>query len=86
LRRSAGHIGYGIRPDRRRMGYATLLLGLSLKEAAQLGIGRVRVTCSAANTASEKVIIKNGGVFDSQTISDKEAVKRFWIENPWPLP
>ena len=40
-----GHIGYGIRPGKRKKGYATYLLQESLKEAKKLGIERALVTC-----------------------------------------
>jgi hypothetical protein len=36
--RSAGHIGYGIRPSARRRGLASLALGRTLNEAGRLGI------------------------------------------------
>ena len=36
LRYKGGHLGYGVRPSRRRRGYATLMLRLSLPVANQL--------------------------------------------------
>ncbi|WP_156291940.1 GNAT family N-acetyltransferase [Oceanobacillus salinisoli] len=82
LLRSGGHIGYGIRPSERRKGYATKLLTLSLEKARNLGIGHVLVVCDKTNTGSLKVIMKNGGVEDSDFVEDDgNIVKRFWIEN-----
>ena len=75
-----GHIGYGIRPDHRNAGYATELLRLSLLEAASLGIKKVRITCEEGNVASERVISKNGGVFDTTIIDDDKLTKRYWIQ------
>jgi predicted acetyltransferase len=74
-----GHIGYGIRPSERRKGYATRLLALSLAEARKLGIRQARLSCDRENTGSEKVILKNGGVFDSEILEEGRAVRRFWV-------
>ncbi len=77
---SGGHIGYGIRPSERRKGYATKLLELSLLKAKELGIERALVVCDADNIASEKTILKNGGVPDIDYIEeDGNIIKRFWI-------
>lgn len=76
-----GHIGYGIRPSERRKGYATKLLALSLEKAKELGLQKVLVVCDENNVASEKTILKNGGVPDTSFIEeDGNVVKRFWIE------
>ncbi len=61
LRERGGHIGYGIRSDRRDRGYATALLALCLRRAAGLGIRDALITCDEANRASRRVIEKNGG-------------------------
>lgn len=76
-----GHIGYGIRPSERRKGYATKLLSLSLEKAKELGIQKVLVVCDKSNIASEKTILNNGGVPDTDFIEeDGNIIKRFWIE------
>lgn len=76
-----GHIGYGIRPSERRKGYATKLLSLSLDKAKELGIHKVLVVCDKGNTGSEKTILNNGGVPDTDFIEeDGNIIKRFWIE------
>lgn len=76
-----GHIGYGIRPSERRKGYATVLLSLALEKTKELGIQKVLVVCDEGNIASEKTILKNGGIPDSSfTEEDGNVVKRFWIE------
>ncbi|MCZ8518142.1 MULTISPECIES: GNAT family N-acetyltransferase [Paenibacillus] len=81
LLRSGGHIGYGIRPSDRGRGYATKMLELSVGRARDLGIGRVLVICDKTNGASERVILKNGGSFESEyTEEDGNVVRRFWIE------
>ena len=75
-----GHIGYSVHPDERRKGYATRMLQLDLENARKLGIQRVMVTCDDGNTASEKTILKNGGVYEKDVLVDGRVVKRFWIE------
>lgn len=45
LRQEGGHIGYAVRPSRRREGIATAALGEGLRRAADLGITDVLVTC-----------------------------------------
>jgi predicted acetyltransferase len=75
LRIEGGHIGYEVRPTRRRRGYATLMLGLSLPIANQLGIDPALVTCDATNTASRHVIEANGG----RLAEAGNPVLRFWV-------
>ncbi len=75
-----GHIGYSVHPDERRKGYATRMLALDLDNARKLGIQRVMVTCDDDNIASEKTIVKNGGVYEKAVEVDGRMVKRFWIE------
>lgn len=70
-----GHIGYDVRPSARRKGYATDMLRDALPIAKQLGIEDVLVTCDVDNTASRRVIEKNGG-----RLEDERGGKlRFWI-------
>lgn len=76
-----GHIGYGIRPSERKKGYATRLLALSLEKAKELGIQKVLVVCDKGNVGSEKTIVNNAGMPDTDFIEeDGNIVKRFWIE------
>ena len=57
-----GHIGYSVRPSRRREGHASRALGLAVQRAAALGIERALVTCDDDNLASARTIERNGGV------------------------
>jgi len=76
-----GHIGYGIRPSERRKGYASKLLALSLEKAKELGIDKALVVCDDSNLASERTILKNGGVADERYVEeDGNVIKRFWID------
>ncbi len=57
-----GHIGYSVVPWKRRLGYATRALELLLPEARREGLDFVEITTDVDNTASQRVIEKNGGV------------------------
>ena len=75
LRFKGGHIGYDVRPSRRRRGHATLMLRLSLPLAHQLGIDPALVTCDDTNVASRRVIEANGG----RLASASDGILRFWV-------
>lgn len=76
-----GHIGYAVRPDMRNNGLATQMLQQGLKLAKNFGIEHILCVCNSDNYASEKVILKNGGVFENELYDADEnvMVKRFWI-------
>ena len=82
LRDWGGHIRYGVRPSERNKGYGTLMLKLALDKARALGIGRVLITCGKDNIASQRVILKNGGVLDSESYSEQagRVTQRYWID------
>lgn len=77
-----GHIGYSIRPSKRRQGYGNKILALALPKAKELGIERVLLTCDADNEASRKIIEKNGGVLENQVPNPETGVGKlhFWID------
>lgn len=77
---AGGHIGYGIRPLKRKEGYATQILSLALEKAKDLKIEKVLLVCSSTNIASKKAILKNGGISDKDFIDEKNnTLKRYWI-------
>ena len=82
LKKEGGHIGYATRPSERRKGYGTRILALTLEKARELGLKRVLVTCDTDNIASARIIQKNGGIFENESISDHSGkpVSRYWIE------
>jgi len=80
LRKVGGHIGYAIRPSKRRMGYGRLILELALEKAKELGLRRVLVTCDADNIASRKIIESNGGVLEDEIEADGVRKLRSWID------
>ena len=81
LLQEGGHIGYGIRPSRRRQGYGKRILALALAECRRLGIERVLVTCLDANIASAKIIEANGGRLENMISapSGHGPLRRYWI-------
>ncbi|MDQ0222056.1 GNAT family N-acetyltransferase [Streptococcus moroccensis] len=59
-----GHIGYSIRPAKRRQGLAKKQLYLGLLKAKEEGFERVLMTCLKENEASRRTIIANGGQYE----------------------
>lgn len=64
LREVGGHVGYDVRPSRRREGHATAMLAAVLPRARALGVPQALITCDVANTASRRVIEANGGALE----------------------
>ena len=82
LRKFAGHIGYSVRPDERRKGYASAMLAAALPLCRELGLDRVMITCHDTNEGSRRTILANGGVYESTAYEPDRQVnlQRFWIE------
>lgn len=70
-----GHIGFSVRPSRRREGHATRALGLALPRALALGIRRALVTCDDGNAGSQRAIETNGGELEDI----RNGKRRYWI-------
>ncbi len=81
LMHTGGHIGYGIRPDERRKGYATKILELTLLEAKKIGITKILVTCTANNIGSNKTITNNEGILFETSMVDEKKYNKYWIPN-----
>lgn len=79
---AGGHIGYDIRPSRRRQGYGTELLRLGLAKASARGLERVLLTCDETNIGSRKLIEANGGQLENAVEIEDRPIKklRYWIE------
>jgi len=82
LSKIGGHIGFGVRPSRRRRGYAVEMLGQALPICASIGIEKALITCDADNIRSRKVIERCGGIFEGMSCEPglKVQVRRYWIE------
>lgn len=74
-----GHIGYTVRPSERGKGFGKEMLCLCLKKARRRGLEQVLVTCDRDNLASEKTILANGGVFETEVEVEGTYIKRYWI-------
>lgn len=82
LQAVGGHIGYEVRPSKRRRGYGLKMLKQVLPRAKKLGITKALVTCDSTNIASRKIIERCGGVFEDEreTEAGKPTKLRFWID------
>lgn len=81
LAREGGHLGFAVRPQHRRNGYATEILRQGLIIARSLGVDRALVTCDEDNIGSATVIERCGGVFDSIHVTDEgKPMRRYWID------
>lgn len=76
-----GHVGHAVRPSRRQEGIAARMLAQGKEIARDLGFSRLLCVCDEDNTASEKVILRNGGVLEDTRFDPEErvTVKRYWI-------
>lgn len=79
LARIGGHIGYGIRPGRRRRGYSTEVLRQSLELLRVQGLDRVLVTCDDADLGSATVIERCGGVLSERPEVDGVLRRHYWF-------
>jgi predicted acetyltransferase len=83
LLKVGGHVGYGVVPEFRRLGYATEILTESIRYISEniQSLSRVLVTCDEDNIGSRKTIEKNRGVLENIIPMESGPNKmRFWIE------
>ena len=73
-----GHIGYVIRYNEWGKGYGTLMLKLALDKAKERGLDKVLITCNDSNTASARVMEKNGCILENVIDVEGQPVRRYW--------
>ncbi|MGN7978368.1 GNAT family N-acetyltransferase [Microbacterium sp. 22195] len=75
-----GHIGYSVRPSRRREGIARAALNLVVDRARAQGYERVMLTCDDDNAGSYRTIEGAGGVLTGKVENpDGKLVRQYWI-------
>ena len=81
LRRFGGHIGYSVRPSRRREGIVSAALRMLLDRARAEGYDRVMLTCDDDNPGSFRTIEGAGGVLEDVVDASDEGhprLRRLW--------
>jgi predicted acetyltransferase len=76
-----GHIGYAMRPSRRKQGYGKLMLKYGLQQAKAFGFARVHLTCDEDNRSSRTIIESNGGALENIVQVERWPAMgcRYWI-------
>lgn len=67
-----GNCGYSVRPSERKKGYATEMLHQLLQAAKEAGMKELHISVEKENTASIKVIQKNGGMYERSFLYENE--------------
>lgn len=75
LRRDGGHIGYAVRPSRRREGHAAAGLRAGLALLGEVGVSQALVTCDDDNVGSWRTIEGAGGVLEDVL----DGKRRYWV-------
>ena len=75
-----GNSGYSVRPSERRKGYATEMLRLIIRRAAEIGLKRLQLSVERTNEPSVKTIIKNGGRYERSFTFEGEEADVYMIE------
>lgn len=82
LRELGGNIGYEVRPSARRCGVAKEMLRKLLETPKAKEIGRLLMTCSPSNEASNKLILASGGILEktAYVAAWERDTNYYWID------
>jgi predicted acetyltransferase len=80
LEKHGGHIGYGVRPTERRIGYGKQQLLLLLDEAYNMKIPKVMIICDKDNVPSAKTALSCGGILTNENIYEGILQQIYWID------
>ena len=77
-----GHIGYSVKPSKRNKGIGTIMLRDFLPICKEYGLDKIMISCIESNIVSRKIIINNGGVFETKVYypPKHEMLERYWIK------
>lgn len=75
----SGHVGYSVVPWKRRQGCASFALRAILPLGAEMGLGRLMVTCDPDNVGSRAVIEKCGGS-PVEPLDPRAEKFRYWVQ------
>lgn len=78
--KNSGHIGYSIRPNQRKKGYATEILRQMLEFAQENGLSAVHLVCKKDNEASRKTILKNQGELNRSFVENEIEFEEYLIK------
>ncbi len=74
-----GNCGYSVRPSERKKGYATEMLCQLLQVAKEAEMKELHISVEKDNTASIRVIQKNGGVYERSFSFENETADIYRI-------
>jgi Predicted acetyltransferase len=75
-----GHIGYSVRPNERRKGYAKDMLKQCIELAQTKGISKLLISCDKTNIASKNTILSCCEIETLEEIEkDEEIIEKYWI-------
>ena len=82
LNKYGGHIGYSIKPSKRRLGLGTRMLKEFLPICKnEYGLNKIMISCLEDNEGSRRIILNNGGVLENKVIYPprNKLLERYWI-------
>ena len=74
-----GNCGYSVRPSERKKGYATEMLYQLIHVAKEAEMKELHISVEKENTASKKVVQKNGGIYERSFSFENETADIYRI-------